>query len=61
MPAPVEAAILKAPELPFICFAVISFVVTIAPDVFTFVIAELPSCIVLDVPTLAPLPSDVAL
>jgi hypothetical protein len=60
VPAPVEAAILKAPELPLICLAVISFVVTIAPDVLTFVTDPLPSTILFDVEFDAPLPSDVA-
>lgn len=49
VPAPVDAAILNAPELPLICLAVISFVVTIAPDVLTFVTDPLPSTILLDV------------
>ena len=60
MPAPVEAAILKAPELPFICFALMSLVVTIAPDVLTRVTDPLPSTILFDVEFDAPLPSDVA-
>jgi hypothetical protein len=40
---------------------VISFVVTIAPDVLTLVIDPLPSTIVFDVEFVAPLPSTVAL
>jgi hypothetical protein len=49
VPAPVEAAILNAPELPFMCFALISFVVTIVPVVLTRVIFVLPSTILFDV------------
>jgi hypothetical protein len=54
VPAPVDAAILNAPELPLICLAVISFVVTIAPDVLTRVMDPLPSTILFDVEFDAP-------
>ena len=54
VPAPVDAAILNAPELPLICLAVISFVVTIAPDVLTRVMYPLPSTILFDVEFDAP-------
>ncbi len=54
VPAPVDAAILKAPEFPLICLAVISFVVTIAPEVLTRVIDPLPSTILFDVELLDP-------
>ena len=56
VPAPVDAAILKAPELPLICLAVISFVVTISPDVFTLTILVLPSWMVLAADVDAPDP-----
>jgi hypothetical protein len=61
VPAPVEAAILNAPEFPFMCFALMSLVVTIVPDVLTFVTDPFPSTILFDVEFVAPLPSDVAL
>ncbi len=54
VPAPVDAAILNAPELPFKCFALISDVVTIAPDVLTRVIDPLPNTILFDVELLDP-------
>ena len=56
VPAPVDAVILKAPEFPLICLAVISLVVTIAPDVFTLAILALPSWMVLATDVDAPDP-----
>ena len=60
VPAPVDAAILSAPEFPFKCLAIISELVVIAPEVFTLVMELLPSCILLDVVFDADCPIEIA-